>query len=717
MEEIHREQLSSLKTIVEGLLSCQVANVWNVYGGLNRLHTILQRILKHEFKIFKDNGEEDCWKFVEGLSWLQPNLASSPTPISASSSPMHQHTDPAMVWLHNSLETHTLSEKLSWLISDSSHLSAYYTDQAFLCQRDYAEATLVCLKAVEQNRLSLLSDIPTHLYYTRIPGKMHRRCSSLPETLKPPKPVCPVTVTKQNTSPTASWGSLPVLAQAVHPAPPSSSTVPPSPAFKKVPKRIAAMSESSGESVISYKSRIKKKSFIEDGGGRSILPMRTGYFPRPRRGQSLTSFLRSRVFASAELDRENAHFSVSEAIIAAIEQVKWEVTVEEESDEEIRDLKEKLRERRRKREVEKRVWPVSDSGCGETSPSPKTSASGGSTDSLSTDVETDPENKEELVSPENTNSAEGVALSLLKEFSGRHLPKASEIDWLVSEKDAPQQLLPLPESMAATSPDDDMRDATELRGTQLWAPPRPQVIFTVHPPQRRAVVMARQKFRCAGCGMKIAEEYMGRLRYCEYLGRYFCTGCHSGNTSIIPGRILAKWDFTKYPVSNFSSKLLEGMYSDPLFCPADVNANLYRRVKLLERTKLLRLRLTYLKEFLMTCRFAKNEQNELKKEPDYMLEMTEIYSLEDLCSLKAGKLSERLAHLAALCLNHISNCALCQGRGFMCEICRSPQVIYPWELGKVIRCIKCGSCRHASCITSQCPRCERQAKRLSAGTT
>ena len=57
--------------------------------------------------------------------------------------------------------------------------------------------------------------------------------------------------------------------------------------------------------------------------------------------------------------------------------------------------------------------------------------------------------------------------------------------------------------------------------------------------------MARQKFRCAGCGMKVAEEYMGRLRYCEYLGRYFCTGCHSGNTTIIPGRILAKWDFTK----------------------------------------------------------------------------------------------------------------------------------------------------------------------------
>lgn len=70
--------------------------------------------------------------------------------------------------LYFSLETHTLSEKLSWLISDSRHLSSCYTDQAFLCQRDYAEATLVCLKAVEQNRLSLLSDIPPHLVSIKI---------------------------------------------------------------------------------------------------------------------------------------------------------------------------------------------------------------------------------------------------------------------------------------------------------------------------------------------------------------------------------------------------------------------------------------------------------------------------------------------------------------------------------------------------------------------
>ena len=111
--------------------------------------------------------------------------------------------------------------------------------------------------------------------------------------------------------------------------------------------------------------RTPKKSFMEDGGS-SVQPMATGYFPRPLEGQSITSFLSSAQFsrANAELDRENAHFSISEAMISAIEQVKcnrqlnlFEETVEE-SDEEINNLKQRIRFRRRQRQEEKRkgVW-------------------------------------------------------------------------------------------------------------------------------------------------------------------------------------------------------------------------------------------------------------------------------------------------------------------------------------------------------------------------
>lgn len=40
-----------------------------------------------------------------------------------------------------------------------------------------------------------------------------------------------------------------------------------------------------------------------------------------------------------------------------------------------------------------------------------------------------------------SNSAESVAMGLLRQFEGMQLPAASELDWLVPEQDAPQKVL------------------------------------------------------------------------------------------------------------------------------------------------------------------------------------------------------------------------------------------------------------------------------------
>ena len=50
-------------------------------------------------------------------------------------------------------------------------------------------------------------------------------------------------------------------------------------------------------------------------------------------------------------------------------------------------------------------------------------------------------------------SAETVAKSLLQKFANRKHPAASELQWLVSFQDAPQCLLPLPQTVAV-APDD-----------------------------------------------------------------------------------------------------------------------------------------------------------------------------------------------------------------------------------------------------------------------
>lgn len=62
-----------------------------------------------------------------------------------------------------SLENHTLSEKLGWLLSDKDHLHKCYKPNAFLCQKSYSDAALLCLKVVELNQPSLLLEIDPKL--------------------------------------------------------------------------------------------------------------------------------------------------------------------------------------------------------------------------------------------------------------------------------------------------------------------------------------------------------------------------------------------------------------------------------------------------------------------------------------------------------------------------------------------------------------------------
>lgn len=101
------------------------------------------------------------------------------------------------------------------------------------------------------------------------------------------------------------------------------------------------------------------------------MPMSTGqdYFPKPAKGQSLRAYLTSskKARSNAELDRENAHFSVSEAIISAMEKLKCqyrdmgyvnklisETDSEDNEDRLLLNLKQRIRVRRGRRKAENR---------------------------------------------------------------------------------------------------------------------------------------------------------------------------------------------------------------------------------------------------------------------------------------------------------------------------------------------------------------------------
>ncbi|XP_076647776.1 run domain Beclin-1-interacting and cysteine-rich domain-containing protein rubicon isoform X4 [Halictus rubicundus] len=690
-----RQLLQILRATVEGLLVDGILNVWNVYGGLNRLHHIMERIFKHGCRIFNRNGEPDCWIFIQGLNWLQPSLAVSPILSEVkdylSNLPARITSQKDMLWLYKSLESHTLSHKLSWLLSDKEHLLSCFEPWAFLCQENLAEATLLCLRAVERNQPMLLTEIDPFLFLPswispKASPKRHRRSSSYPINfsttnfsvardrnihldncqldslrisenpivqqgdIKSDENYHKTDLKEVNDIPLKTWNSLSALTKgytisgtnsassltvtdasshksiesqthkvelsklinvnyaeskqststiaedklSVRPRTPlrktksrnktkESQTIRtssegsdttnnddsltntvteyriPSPTSNEVdidkptrnstkvkvvqkPRRKNSFLPGSAPEFTSPWSleieglkdiRTPKKSFMEDGGS-SVQPMAIGYFPRPAEGQSLTSFLASAQFsrANAELDRENAHFSVSEAMIAAIEQVKcnrqWCLVEEaaDESDEEINSLKQRIRLRRRQRQEERckeRTWTrelLSDGKTDTTTTDQSVSPLSTSSDTPSEDIFTDeiedvemndernalklknagisismaslysdadlyqssPSHGTDSTLTESSMSAEGVALSLISKFSEKQLPRASELQWLVSEEEAPQRLLPLPKSWPVSPEETESSEKISLRGTTEWAPPRPQIIFTPHPP-------------------------------------------------------------------------------------------------------------------------------------------------------------------------------------------------------------------------------------------
>ncbi|XP_037553974.1 run domain Beclin-1-interacting and cysteine-rich domain-containing protein [Nematolebias whitei] len=500
-----------------------------------------------------------------------------------------------------------------------------------------------------------------------------------------------------------------------------------------------------------------------------------GMFRKPSKGQSLISYLSEQDFGScADLEKENAHFSISESLIAAIELMKYnllcqEVEGEEEgdSDSEIQQLKQKIRLRRQqirrsrlppctssqhnfhstdsggsRRSSQGSCQGLSDSGSAEEveecelqdgceGQSLLAVSQNGLSLSLASlfsdaDIKRSVSSSgksflsSESISPSflQSNSAESVAMGLLRQFEGMQLPAASELDWLVPEQDAPQKLLPIPDSLPISPDDGEHADIYKLRirvrGNLEWAPPRPQIIFNIHPAPKRKMIVTKQNYRCAGCGIRIDPDYIKRLRYCEYLGRYFCQCCHENAQAVVPGRVLRKWDFSKYYVSNFARDLLSKIAGDPLFNPSDINNCLYKKIKALESVRVLREQLFHMKNLFKTCRFSKEVLDQFDSLPGHLTEDLHLFSLNDLTAVRNGELASRMKELLKLGTVHVAKCVLCQAKGFVCEFCGNDKdIIFPFQLSKCQRCEECHACYHRSCFRpgKDCPRCRRLAER------
>ncbi|XP_076800874.1 run domain Beclin-1-interacting and cysteine-rich domain-containing protein-like isoform X3 [Clavelina lepadiformis] len=355
---------------------------------------------------------------------------------------------------------------------------------------------------------------------------------------------------------------------------------------------------------------------------------------------------------------------------------------------------------------------------------------------------------------ESFRTAESIAIGLLQTFSDQRHVTEREVDWLISEDDVPQKLLPLPRS-TAVDPDQGLDAGIRIRGNQTWAPPRPQIILKAPIKLKVKQAMIKQNFLCAGCGSRVEKsqssssedifrffsdlsaliltvtpvrniimfscytDYMKRFRYCEYTGKYFCTCCHDNKLFIIPAYILHKFDFNKYKVCNFSYDWLNKINCEPLFNINDVNPGLYRKSKVMASIKGLRVQLLSLYKYLQTCHFAKADDNsgnlfeEVQSHflPHFFEEDPHIYSLDDFMSLKSGQLLDDLKKTVDLASEHVVSCQSCRMKGFICEFCGCEEIIFPHQ-PSTSTCPLCNACFHKKCyVSSACPRCTRLVKR------
>lgn len=183
-ESEHRQILSEL---VSNL--CRTPDVaWNQPDGLQRLHTCIEKIFVNGLRPHKPDNSPDCWRFIEGLNWLNPQMtASIANHFGRQSATVHIpftriRNDKALKWIYESLETKTLSKKLTYLLSDSEHLTNCYEITAYLHSKRYVNALFICLNALETEQASLLSQIDQNLYETTggERGKSHKRSTSHP---------------------------------------------------------------------------------------------------------------------------------------------------------------------------------------------------------------------------------------------------------------------------------------------------------------------------------------------------------------------------------------------------------------------------------------------------------------------------------------------------------------------------------------------------------
>ncbi|XP_036922948.1 pleckstrin homology domain-containing family M member 1 isoform X3 [Sturnira hondurensis] len=196
---------------------------------------------------------------------------------------------------------------------------------------------------------------------------------------------------------------------------------------------------------------------------------------------------------------------------------------------------------------------------------------------------------------------------------------------------------------------------------------------------------------CAGCSRQIGFSFV-RPKLCAFSGLYYCDFCHQDDAAVIPARLIHNWDLTKRPL---------------------VNPSLYEHEERMHLIGQSREQLKLLGDYLGLCRSgALKELSKRLSHRNYLLESPHKYSVADLQQISEGTYEGFLKALIESASQHVHHCDLCTQRGFICQICRHQDIIFPFEFDTTVRCGECKTVFHRTCqaVVKGCPRCARRRK-------
>ncbi|XP_042383763.1 uncharacterized protein LOC121975901 [Zingiber officinale] len=256
--------------------------------------------------------------------------------------------------------------------------------------------------------------------------------------------------------------------------------------------------------------------------------------------------------------------------------------------------------------------------------------------------------------------------------------------------------------------DDSPEDITELGKTI-------RLVVDLKPQKSMQQLLELQHYTCAGChkhldyGRTLLRELVQTLgwnkpRFCEYTGQLFCASCHANDTSVLPAKVLHRWDFSLYPVSQLAKAYLESIYDKPMLCVSAMNPFLFSKVPALLHVMGIRKKIAAMFPYIR-CPFRISIHRGLGSRR-HLLESNDFFALRDLVDLSKGAFAAlpiMLETLSNKILEHIAQqCLVCYDTGVPCaarQVCDDPlSLIFPFQEAEAAKCKSCGSIFHKPCF-------------------